>query len=323
MSNGADGFWKFAPWLFFLLGLVLIAVAYFAIDVKTHESWHAFIISAGSLLLSAGVFAILLKSFQYIQVFREELFKIFEDEKFEFLLRKIMHGEHADDDARLRAFEHATNQYLSNKPEPLRKQLADALIGSLKWADCDGYYRAFVRTIRIKGYDSENQQINLEDEVFVELIPKDTTAKIRYAASVAKTAGDINGQLVVNGVDLSKEMKVEGGNIQYELMLEGSESYRIDRKYNKTYRLSMDPYMHLRLARHALTLRLKIENDVADKIEVIVKPCGFDPSPKAGGWRIEETNISDTQGLKVSILATKTSLTFPEDGYIIILYEKK
>lgn len=324
MSGGVEGLWKFALWLFLSFGLFLIAVAYFAIDIKTHESWHTFIKYVGSLFLSAGVFAILLKSFQYLQVFREELFKVFEDEKFESLLRKIIHGEHADDGVRLRAFQHATGQYLSNKPEPLRKGLRDAITEFLEGANCDGYYRNFVRTIRISKYNPADQQINLEDEVFIELVPKDTMTKVCYGASLEKASGSIEVQLEVNGKDFSSEVKIGDDNLRYELILEGDESYKIDRKYSRTFQLHADPYMHLRLSRHTLSFKLKIENHVPEKIRVVAKPCGFAPSPEAGGWTTRPTEgkgSGGAQGSKVStIAATKSSLTFPEQGYIIILY---
>ncbi len=321
IASGVEGFWKLLPWIFLALGVGAIMIASFFIDRKEHESLHSFTISVGSLLLSAGVFAVLLKSFQYIKVFREELLKIFEDEKFEAVLRKVMYGDHADEHARLRALEHAAKQCLSQKSPPLYEQLVKALMHYVNAAGGDGYYRHFKRTINIVEYKSEDRELSIDDEVFIELIPREVSSKISYKASIQKTSGDTRGELSVNGIDCSNEIKIENGSVKYHITLEGSASYKIDRKYQKIFRLPMEPYMHLRLTRYAENLSLKIQNLVADKVGVLVKPCGFDP--EISKWSVEESDVSIAKdGSKTKITVNKPSLTLPNQGYIIVLYQK-
>ena len=77
------------------------------------------------------------------------------------------------------------------------------------------------------------------------------------------------------------------------------------------------------LGRFASGMRITIENEVADKLGTIIRPCGFDPYDPDQQWSVTAKDISDAKDeSKVQTKVTKQSLTFPYQGYIMILYEK-
>ena len=344
----SPGFLMLAPWLFFVFGVLLIGIAYFLVDDTVSGSWHRFLISVGSLLLSAGVFAVLLKSVQFLQVFREELFVVFADSKFETVIRKCMSGlrselssvfaepqfqaalqkavhvDEADNDALLRLNRESASQFLRNKAsDDFAAPVADALSRLLQDASADAHYRHFNRTIRINDFDKTTKELQLEDEVFIELVPRERSARIPYASTVNGMAGQAKGRLTVNGQNRTADIVMDSNSARYSLQLQGERAYRIERKYEKRFRLPDDPYVHLRLTRYTFSLQLRIENYVADKVGVIVKPNGFDPDREVSGWLVTEEPLGNQDDKsQLLIRAYKSSLTFPNQGYIIVLYEK-
>lgn len=320
--NGVDGFWRLAPWIFLITGLAAVAIAHFWLSNTTHASWHNFLISVGSLLISAGVFSILLKSFQFIQVFRDELLQIFQDERFEDTLRRAMYGHEADNQSLLKAIRLFANLYLDNRC-PFGKDAAQLITQQIEDISKDAYYNNFNRTVRITAYDPQTKIIQLSDSVFIDIIPNNPDVKIDYSSSGSNVAGIIDGELLINGTDHTHLLSIVGNSVSYSTVLENCGSYTVERRYQRQFRLPDDPYMHMRLTRSTLNLGIKIENDVADRIYASIKPNGFNQHTPSSRWAIEEKDVSiGKNGSKLSISARKLSLTLTGQGYMIILSER-
>jgi len=326
-SGGGKGFWSAAPWVFLVIGIAVLAIAHLAVSSIELPGWHGFLISVGSLLLSAGVFSILLKSVQYLDIFRDELLKIFDTPAFESVLRRVIWSDDTHDDKLLATCKDLVSKYLITKPKQLRAPLIASLVKLLERANCASYNRHFRRTIRITAFDPNLRVIKLEDEVFIELIPKTPDESIRYIAKATRpTPGspqstETIGSLVVNGQDYSDKIQYGDQSVGYDFILVGNGSYSIDRRYEKQFRLPDDPYIHLRLTRHTLNLRLKVENMVADKIGAVLTPSGFDPDAPETKWTVVEKEL--VRGVRnVTIEMSKETLTFPNEGYMLVVYEK-
>ena len=70
---GGDAFWKALPWIFFGAGFVFLAVAYLFLGAVEHSALRGLLTTLGTTILSAGVFAAVLKSFGDVRIF------VFED----------------------------------------------------------------------------------------------------------------------------------------------------------------------------------------------------------------------------------------------------
>jgi hypothetical protein len=319
VGAGADGFWKAAPWVFLFLGLALFGVAHFFVDAKIDPSWNSFFLGVGSLLISAGVFAVLLKSFQYIKVFRDELLQVFADESFQQRLESIVRPTPSSVVELRGLVEPLVERFAKNRTASLSTGAIIELRQLLDIFDQDGFYRHFSRTIKILSYDATSRNLKIDDELFIELVPVDPASEISHRSSVTSQDSTFsNGTLEVNGQDYSNKIKVDGHTVVYELQLAGLPSYRIRRQYRKTLDLKSDPYLNLRLTRPALNVDLRVENVVPSAINVIVRGVGFDTlNPSA---KYDVTTSEKCDGAKVVQLTrlNKQSLTLPDNGYFVI-----
>lgn len=320
LGAAADGFWKVAPWAFLFAGVICLALAHFLISPTNQSAWHGFLVSLGSLMLSAGVFSIVLKSFQYIKVFREELLKLFQEEDFERILRKVIFAESSDEASVRRLIEPLMREYVSaHNPQLVDGALAE-LDHLLQVCVADAHFRHFKRTIRLTKYDPGLRKLDIDDELFIELVPTDNGKNVVYESTITSEGSKFTrGTLKVNGIDVSSKINVNDHTVGYRLELHGSKSYTIARRYHKSIDLRRDPYVHLRLTRSTLNLALNVENCVADQVKVIVRASGFDPSFKVSRWQLNETSESDSTGRLSSqtIEMTKDSLTLPNQGYVM------
>ena len=317
VGAGADGFWKSMPWLFLLLGLSFLDVAHFGIDATTQRSWHGFLIGVGSLTLSAGVFSVLLKSFQYIKLFRDELLSLFAEDAFRQRLEAVVRPSPASTSELRALVEPLVERFAKSHRAELSVGAVEHLRQLFSTFETDGYYRTFTRTIKIRAYDHVSRALQIDDDVFIDLVPSNPNRTVIYRSKVTSVDSNFEqGKLDVNGRDRSNLIKVEGHTIQCNLDLVGESSYKLRRRYTRTIDLSTDPYINLRITRPALELRLEVENQLPSLLNVIVRGVGFDTLREDLDFAVESP-ATESNGIKTTKLS-KQSLTLPDEGYFII-----
>lgn len=305
------------PWLFLLLGLSFLAVAHFGIDATTQRSWHGFLIGVGSLTLSAGVFSVLLKSFQYIKLFRDELLSLFAEDAFRQRLEAVVRPSPASTSELRALVEPLVERFAKSHRAELSVGAVEHLRQLFSTFETDGYYRTFTRTIKIRAYDHVSRALQIDDDVFIDLVPSNPNRPVIYRSKVTSVDSNFEqGKLDVNGRDRSNLIKVEGHTIQCNLDLVGESSYKLRRRYTRTIDLSTDPYINLRITRPALELRLEVENQLPSLLNVIVRGVGFDTLREDLDFAVESP-ATESNGIKTTKLS-KQSLTLPDEGYFII-----
>jgi hypothetical protein len=316
---GTDAFWKAMPWIFLVLGICLLAVAFFAIDRISDPSWHGFLVGVASLILSAGVFAVLLKSYQYIQIFNEELLKVFSQQAFRQQLESVVRPTPSTA-AELRSMiEPLVERYAAEK----QKDLADGALKHLRHVidafESDGLYRTSKRTIHLKSYDSTAKKLKIEEEFHVEVVPKSAHVPVRYRSTIRSANSSFeHGTLLVNGKTHKDSIKVEGHTIRCNLDLVGSDNYMLLRTYNRTLDLRVDPYMNLRFSRPVRQLYVKVINEFPDDLNIIVQGVGFDGEKEGDAFSVSRSVVNRAGGRSEIIELSKSSLTLNDEGYLII-----
>lgn len=314
--NGAarDSFMKLAPWIFFLLGLGLILVAHFSVTPENHPSWHNSLMSTGSLLLSAGVFSILLKSYQFINVFREELMEIFGDKAFSTLVQDAMHCQNVKVAAIPEVSEAVIDRILSPHSPALAKEIAKKAGEACKNAVLDYYVSSHERKITVESYNANTREIEFKDDLDVTLVPMYKSDTITYPSSIAGDTKVFPQYLTVDGENKLDSIQQENGLNRYSLLLTGKGQYAIRRSYIRRYDLSKDPLLRIRFHRYNTRFDVKIENKIPGLIQIHIFPSGFSPNE----WHFGDNAQNGGTGRLIS--ATKMGLTPPEHGYIIAIY---
>lgn len=319
VGAGTDAFWKAMPWIFLFIGVGLLAIAFFVLDSSTQPSWHGFTVGVASLILSAGVFAVLLKSYQYIQLFHDELLKIFSHDSFRRQLESVVRPTPTTTSELRSLVEPLVERYAAAQRKELSSGALQHLRHVLDIFEADGFYQTFKRTIRVKSYDQINKKLQIEDEFHIEVIPKNSQEPVLYRSEITSADSAFeHGTLTVNGKDRKDGIQVEKHTIRCNLDLLGSDRYILLRTYSRTLDLRVDPYINLRLTRAAIQLHVKVESHFLEDLNIIVRGIGFDTKKEANNFdvRVEERNNA---GAKVqTINLSKISLTLPDEGYLII-----
>lgn len=318
-SAGGRAFWIGLPWIFLLVGVILLVLANYHVDESLNKKLHSLLNSLGTSVLAAGVFAVLLKSLQYIGLFRDELVLALKDEDFKELARSALHSPPSTLVELKAYFEPQLERFSNKNVLPLSEGLTLEHRRVLNVFSIDGYYRNFSRTIRITSFDSVNKILEIDDDFFLELIPMRQSETINYKSIVnSKNSNFGSGFLEINGRDMSDLVVVDQHSVSYSVPLSGSSSYKIKRRYHKTIDLRCDPYLNLRLTRPAVYLNVEIENHCPKDIFVIARGVGFNPDDSEAKYSINEYHRT-MAGKKIKTMKlVKESLTMQEDGYFVV-----
>ena len=77
-----DGLLRSLPWVLTVLGALFILAGYLFVDPTKHKTLQAVLTGFGQAVLVGGVFGAVLKSFQFMGVFRDALFDIIFESRF-------------------------------------------------------------------------------------------------------------------------------------------------------------------------------------------------------------------------------------------------
>lgn len=313
---GGDAFWKALPWIFFGAGFVVLAVAYLLLDPVEHSALRGLSITLGTTMLSAGVFAAVLKSFQYIRIFQDELLKSFQTPEFTQALSAVVRPT-SKNFVELQGFvQPLVARYVSERFHDLGSHTADQMRRMLVYFDANAFNRSFQRTLHIRSYDSKTHELIVDDDAITEMIPLSKDSVARYFSSLTSDGSTFShGSLHVNNVDYSQSIQVKGSTILCDLPLSGESIYRIRRTYRKTINVVADPYISHRMSKLTLDLNVQIENHVPHQISLVVLGAGFDSADKS--LRFEVATKNPTTQIAVTRVS-KRSLTLPDQGYFIV-----
>ena len=247
-SISYESFMKGLPWIMLFVGILFILVGVFAFD-KADAKAPFFLITIGQAVLVSGVFSVLLKSLQFMNIFREELAKVVYGDDFFNIL---------NDDFKKDLWVKITSSIHSEKFPKLSKYLHQSIIEQYLPANKEHYYENYRRVSRIKWHDESKNIIHAQEQIEMSIIPSDISKEIRYKFKYTSDLGDESvktrqelERLIINNISYKEKLKEnvyedEQGKrkirYEYDIPLKGETEYKVCRVINKYFSLEVDPY---------------------------------------------------------------------------------
>lgn len=293
-------------WLVVLLGVACIIVSYswsgdafgFLRDALRH---------IGSTMLAGGVFASMLKSFQFSGLFKEELEKLFSSKDFSRHLQELALFGHSD----INVLERIMERAIAEKHPDLRKKFGKSISRFLK-ANYQYYFEGYDRTITVEKYDPATGLIEIIDDYSFRIIPSCDIEFRSYLQGVAFEAPDTRIDVLSLDTDgrvqnLIPTAKRIGRSVELKFPLVAGSVYRLRRKIFQKFKLSDDPIIFQQFKRVCDRMEITIVNMAADKILTDVVFINFDKQ------------IAPQQPTDNETVYSIDNLTFPHQGYIVTL----
>ena len=218
----------------------------------------------------------LLKSFQYIGVFKDAV-------------REVMFAEPSTL-AKLpnlnTIWRNVIAAAVSQRFPKLTSALSDSLINELTPIAREYYYSGMQYRLTIDGYDSQTDYVTFREEYQV-TINAHPTEQISYKfvlfgewpESLEVAPYEIT-LLRVNSSDCLNKVALEGNRgastirLGYEIPLSGSETFVVVRTMRRSQCLASDPFLQISSTRFSVGLEMTIENRVSDQVDWKHLPIG-------------------------------------------------
>lgn len=305
-SNLKKNFIGSIPYIALILGLSIFCFGTFG-NFEKESSWKEFWSGLGKTMLASGIFALLLKTIQFMGVFKEELSKVIYDAKF------LSNRQDLPE-----VWEKVSKELFKNKFPSISKKLLKDITETYFPTKHFTYYDDLEHFIVINEIgDGMIEQkyttcLNIHcasiGECFYEYSSimdfKDTKEDITYTVKKIK----------VDDVEVSPHRTQTVDNLQkklttkFEISLKGKDKYKIEREEHKKYSLHYDNIVYFSAIKITNNLVLDIQHP--SDIEVVLRKCGT----------INEFELR--RNTTTSKQFRYTGIIYPQQGYIITLNKK-
>jgi hypothetical protein len=294
----SKGFQIALPWMLLIIGLGLLLYTTFGtIDSGSNKE---LLKSIGNAILVGGVFAVLLKSIQFMGVFKEELTKLIYEPKT--LENRIDLPE---------MWEKMSTVLFRNKfPKISDKVLKDVKDRYFPTSEVS-YYENCEHEIGIRIKNKDTRTLLITYNVSLDVVCEKSDSKTKYEFGYSKKHNDYKLlKLKVNGIDQmlpkanSRIMSNEEFE-RYEIPLKGKERHKIELNFERSLCLDLETY-HLFIAKKMFhKLKVQIHHDSDVKVEL-----------KKMGTITDYNKKKDKEQFKEYICE---GIIYPEQGYLIDL----
>ena len=233
-----DSFIASIPYIALILGFTFFFFGTFA----TFDShlWKEFWSGLGKTILASGIFALLLKTFQFMGVFKEELKKVVYDAKF-LANRKDLEE----------VWEEVSRVMFKNKFPKISKEITHD-IGHLYFpTEHVLYYDDYRQIIEIELIDPINQIVNVKQHASFYVYPRSKgenfSVKTMNSLTFNKDKSEVSASVIkyqINEkeatVTITQEVTGNKLNTCYEVYLAGQDSYKFETCIEKRYCLFHD-----------------------------------------------------------------------------------
>jgi hypothetical protein len=237
------GFKKNPIIIYTIIGIIMILVGFFIQRDQNGIDWGKLLVTVGGVLLSGGVFAVIVKSAQFSEI-------------FEKTLRNIIYAkEHLDVREDLDSiWESVTLALSKQKFGAISVRMHQNIKKYFLPVNHDFYYNDPKITLDIEIDPNDSEYIILTEKQVVNLVTEDECLEIYYKFTngipfdlnePAKTSYKLES-FKLNGkvIDVTKNLKVLTDKntllINFELMLTGNTKYNIVREEKKKYKLELN-----------------------------------------------------------------------------------
>jgi hypothetical protein len=290
------GFQIALPWLILSLGFISFAYGtYGTFDNTKNQDFYKTI---GHTAITGGVFAVLLKSMQFIGVFREELIKI------------IFEPKTLENRVDLPIFWKNTSTVLFKNKFP---RISDRLL-----KDVEGiyfptkevtYYENAEHLLEFVIENEEEGIVKVKSTITLDVVCEKSDSKTNYEFGFLKTNENYNlKKLKINGLDIdisnkSTEMKNGQEFYVYNNKLKGQKRHKIEKIFERKMKLSEDNIFLFTAKKIFFKLKVQIHYD--KKLELKLRKSGT----------LNEFN--QKKKLARFIEYQCEGLLYPEQGYFI------
>lgn len=311
VDNHLEGITKAALVLCVLLGATLVVVGNAVLDGRL----GAAVSTIGVTALGSGVFAGVLKYFQFVHIFKREFEELMKSPSFRAMLLDThfsMASQGTD------VYEHTT----ARKIAELYPDLQDAFSrcrGDYSDGQFDYYFDNFERFITIRSFNRQTGIVELQDETTVEVVPpgKEPVSYSFFVRPDARILPDGFRMmfLSIDGIDKTSEAQLSDGRVSVQQTLQGKRRYRVSRRVVQRFHLRFDPLKVHHFERLTLNPRVRILNEMPAAIDY-----EFMHVNSHRAWSVTDlpTNVAGTRERTF----TFHDLLFPHQGYYISFAER-
>ncbi|KFC73283.1 hypothetical protein [Massilia sp. LC238] len=304
--------------LLYMIFLVLVLyAASWGLHYFTTWQWLADTLSqAATAIIVSGVFASLLKSYQFSELFKDELKGFFGEPAIIEKMREIAIFGRAGDDVVHKAMEHVLVMTNPDLCASFNKSAA-----RLERVRHDYSLRNFVREITLLDYDASTGRVKIRDIMATSLLVATNTNFL-----TSSEGEGFEDKKVVTSLTLStdggiaacvknKYSVVENGSVTVKIPVLAGKDYRITRVVDQEYELRKDPIIQQEFARFVDGMTLKVINTVPEKLDFTVRFLNFSD-------QVEPDVLPGPGNSTITKTYTLDYLTFPLQAFIVTLTNK-
>lgn len=304
-----DGFVRAAPALSVIAGVSLVLAGNIWVGPPTGLALS----TIGVTVLGSGVFAAMLKYFQFIGVFKDEFQEILKSPNMRsFLLEHHLSLKKQGSDV----YEHVTARKIA-EIYPELQDAFDSSRGDYSDGEFDFYVDGFERTIVLKAFEQATGMVEIEDETALDLVAP-SKEKIKYSFRIrpdAKTLPDGFRviSLIVDNQNMMSKLQADKDLVAFDHELQGKQRYKVKRKVTQRYHLRFDSIKTHTFDRLTKEPTVRIRNEVESLLDF-----EFVKLNSKRDWKKEvatENRVSEHSYFFPDLL-------FPHQGYYITLSER-
>jgi hypothetical protein len=235
----SDGFKTALPWLILIIGISLFSYGTFG-TFEVNSNWKIYISGLGTTLIASGVFAVLLKSMQFMGVFKEELVKIIYEPDYLKNRKDI-----------LEIWERVSKVVFKDKFPKISKEITKDVSSLYFPTEHVLYYDNYQQNIEIELVDDEKEIVKVIQHTKFTAFPKDSKIKFDHVTNntilFLKDKNEVKFNIIdfkVNEINTTPAITelVDKNKLRttFKVELCGSEEYRVETKIEKSYTLKSD-----------------------------------------------------------------------------------
>lgn len=309
MQQLVDSFKRAIPWLLFFLSLGLFLVGYFQEQQHNKEIFYLL----GQTLLVGVLFNVVLKSFVFMGVFRDELREvIYEDRGLRRIadlkdlwcrVSRVLYKE------KFPNISDHINNAIHEKYFPLAKQY---------------YYHDYRRTCEVDWQNKSKQIVKFTETLEFNLIPTNPDDNIDYSFSISAPANDLEDfkllELTIDEqdhkqsfqpVDFTDNDGVKRLKYDYKISLQGKTEYKVYRRSEILVLLNIEPYMSYVSQNFIHMANLTVECKTKD-LRVFFSELGT-------AYKFENMGPKRATSTHDYISKKLEHIIFPNQGYILFV----
>lgn len=316
--------WAF-PWLITILGVGLIVFARAHLSSESDTFWPSLLQDVGMAFLAGGIFAVVLKSLQFLGIYQKAISDVMTADQF---LR--IRNDLPD------VWKRATSIITGARFSELSEQIYTDLLKTYLPSEEDYYYEDYTRTCKVDWKENSQHILSMEEDAQWAVIPTSKNDKITLEFSFSPSDGSpsipkaqlalvvewlkIDGEDYVLSNQPVDENKVRinrdrDGHFHCEVDLKGKEKYTIHRRIHREFYPYYDPYQRCFSMRFIKGARIIVQC-LPDDLRVRFLALG---TPHEFKRRINEGFEAEER--RGDINREYDKLLFPNQGYALVFQE--